>query len=257
MSGRHRASPGELYVAGSSPIHRLAPEAKLVGLLSFVVIVAVTPRHAVVAFGVDAAVVLAVWLATRLSARILLTRLFVIAPFVLFAVFIPFLGDGEQTEVAGLSLSVDGLWATWNIVAKASLGAAASIVVSSTTTIPDVLHGLARLKVPKVVVAIVAFMVRYLDLLVDQLHRTRDAMTARGHDPRWLWQARPIASSIGVLFVRSYVRGERVHHAMLARGYTGTMPELGTRRASGADWWAALAPACVAVAGLAISVGLR
>jgi cobalt/nickel transport system permease protein len=52
----------------------------------------------------------------------------------------------------------------------------------------------------------------------------RVAMTARGYDPRWISQARPIASSAGALFVRSYERGERVHAAMLARGFTGEMP---------------------------------
>ena len=64
-------------------------------------------------------------------------------------------------------------------------------------------------------------------------------MTARCHDPRWLWQARPLASSVGVLFVRSYERGERVHQAMLARGFTGTMPDLDDRHATAGDWLAA------------------
>ncbi|HRE03653.1 MAG TPA: CbiQ family ECF transporter T component, partial [Ilumatobacteraceae bacterium] len=44
--------------------------------------------------------------------------------------------------------------------------------------------------------------------------------------PRWLWQARPIAASLGTLFVRSYEHGERVHLAMLSRGFTGSMPSL-------------------------------
>jgi cobalt/nickel transport system permease protein len=38
------------------------------------------------------------------------------------------------------------------------------------------------------------------------------------------------------MFVRSYERGERVHAAMLSRGYTGTMPNLNRRRASRRDW---------------------
>ena len=83
-------------------------------------------------------------------------------------------------------------------------------------------------------------MIRYLDLLVGQLGRMRTAMVARAHDPRWLWQAKPIASSAGALFVRSYERGERVHQAMLARGYTGVMPEIDSRPHSGTQWWAAV-----------------
>jgi cobalt/nickel transport system permease protein len=91
-----------------------------------------------------------------------------------------------------------------------------------------------------VLISIVAFMIRYLDLLVAQLGRMRTAMVARAHDPRWLWQAKPIASSAGALFVRSYERGERVHQAMLARGYTGVMPDLVEQSRPRSDWWAAI-----------------
>jgi cobalt/nickel transport system permease protein len=254
MSPALPASPEELYVAGTSAVHRLAPEAKLAGLVVFVSAVAVTPRRNVSAIAVEAAAVLAVWAVSRVPVRILAGRMLVVLPVVAFAVFVPFLGDGERTDVAGLSLSIDGLWATWNIVAKAGIGAAASIVVSSTTTVAEILHGLTRLRLPKVLVAIVAFMIRYLALLADQLHRTRAAMTSRCHDPRWLWQARPIASSMGVLFVRSYERGERVHQAMLARGYDGTMPELGLRRATPPEWCVAFLPAAIAIAALTVSL---
>jgi cobalt/nickel transport system permease protein len=61
-------------------------------------------------------------------------------------------------------------------------------------------------------------------------------MVARAHDPRWLWQAKPIASAAGALFVRSYERGERVHAAMLARGFNGTIPQLDHRVATSGEW---------------------
>ena len=102
--------------------------------------------------------------------------------------------------------------------------------------------------------AIVGFMVRYLDLLVEQVHRTRQAMAARCHEPRWLWQSRPLASSMGVTFVRSYERGERVHQAMLARGYAGTMPELDDRRATAPEWWLSLTPGLIAILALIVGV---
>jgi len=231
-------------------VHRLAPEAKLAGLLAFVVVVALTPRRAVAAFAVDAVVLAAVIAVAHLPVRIVLARLTVIAPFVLLAVFVPVVAGGEQVDVLWFTLSVDGLWAAWNIVAKAALGATASIVVSATTPVPDVLHGLTRLRLPRVLVGIIAFRFRYLDVLSDQLGRMRRAMTARCHDPRWLWQACPIASSTGALFVRSYERGERVHQAMLARGFTGTMPDIDDRRAGGRDWATAGGPAVVALVGL-------
>ena len=67
-------------------------------------------------------------------------------------------------------------------------------------------------------------MVRYSDVLLDELRRMRIARLSRGHDPRWLWQSRAIGATAGTLFVRSFERGERVHIAMLSRGYDGRMP---------------------------------
>lgn len=254
MSGRHGFDHRHLHVHGTSPIHRLAPQAKLAGLVAFVVAVALTPRQWVAAFALDGAIVIAVIVVARLPLRLVLGRLAAIIPFVAFALVLPFVGDGDTVHVGSLPLSVDGLWASWNILAKATLGATASIVVTATTPIPELLVGLARLRVPAAIVGIIGFMFRYLDLIVDQVTRMRRAMVARGHDPRWLWQSRPIASSAGTLFVRTYERGERVHDAMAARGYTGTMPDLSpptrTRR-TWADWTLAMTPALLAAAGIA------
>jgi cobalt/nickel transport system permease protein len=225
-----------LYVHEHSPLHRVAPEAKIVATLGIVVCIAVTPREAVWAFAFFLSVVVGLVSVARIPPRFVLARLTALAPFVVFALFIPFIGTGETTEFLGLHLSVDGLWATWNILAKAVLGASVSIVLTATTEVPDIMKGLAVLRVPAVLTAIMMFMVRYLELITDELRRMRVAMTARGYDPRWLSQARPIASSAGALFVRSYERGERVHNAMLARGFTGVMPELEMRRATNAEW---------------------
>ena len=98
---------------------------------------------------------------------------------------------------------------------------AASIVLAATTPVAELLRGLERLRVPRVLVAIAGFMVRYLDVIAGEVRRMRVARLSRGHDPRWIWQARAVAASAGTLFIRSYERGERVHLAMLSRGYAG------------------------------------
>lgn len=225
-----------LYVHEHSPIHRLAPEAKLVAAFGMVASVAVTPREAFWAFGLYAVVLAGLVAVSRISPGFVLSRLLAVAPFVAFALLIPFVASGETTEVAGLRVSIEGLWGAWNILAKAILGAGASIVLTATTDIPDVIRGLGVLRVPALFTSIAMFMVRYLELIAGELGRMRVAMTARGYDPRWLSQVRPIASSAGALFVRSYERGERVHSAMLARGFTGVMPRLEQQPASTVEW---------------------
>lgn len=227
-----------LYVHEHSPIHRLAPETKIAGTVGVVVAVAVTPRQAVWAFAAYALLIGVSIGISRIPLRFVAVRLLAVAPFVLFALFIPFIATGETIDIWGLNLSVDGLWGSWNILVKAVLGASATIVLTSTTEIPDIIRGMGLLRVPALFTSIAMFMVRYLELISDELQRTRVAMTSRGYDPRWLSQTRPIASSAGALFVRSYERGERVHAAMLSRGFSGEMPALGHRRATSSEWLA-------------------
>jgi cobalt/nickel transport system permease protein len=177
-----------------------------------------------------------------LSPALVARRLRIEVPFLLFAAFMPFTGAGPRVELLGVSLSEPGLWAAWNIVAKGTLGVAASIVLAATTPVADLLRGLDRLRVPRVITAIAGFMVRYLGIVAGEAQRMHVARQSRGYDPRWLWQARGMAASAGTLFVRSYERGERVYLAMLARGYDGTMPALAGARAAASDWWAAALP---------------
>jgi cobalt/nickel transport system permease protein len=151
-------------------------------------------------------------------------RLVVETPFVLFAVFLPLIGRGERFDVLGVSLSIDGLWAAWNILIKATLGLATTVLLGATTPIAEILHGLEHLRMPRLMTAIAGFMVRYADVITGELTRMRIARESRGYDPRWFWQARAIASSAGTLFIRSFERGERVYLAMVSRGYSGTMP---------------------------------
>lgn len=244
-----------LHVHGHSPLHRMAPEAKVAATFAFVFAVALTPPDAGLAFLGHAAIAIAVIAVAGLRPGFVLARATVVIPFLLFAVFIPFIATGERTEVLGVSVSAEGLLSARTILAKALLGVTASIVLAATTTTPMIMRGLSRLRVPPILTTIATFMVRYLEVLVGELGRMRTAMTARGYDPRWLWQAKPIANSAGALFVRSYERGERVHAAMLSRGFTGTMPVLDDRTASRREWaLAATAPLLAATATLIATV---
>lgn len=228
-----------LYVHEHSPVHRLAPEVKVAAAFLFVLAVAVTPRDAVWAFAVDAVALATVTRTARIGPRFVVARLAVVIPFLLLAATVPFVAGGERTSLLGIQVSREGLWGAWNIVAKATLGAWTSVLLAGTTEVPRILRGLERLRVPRAFTMIATFMIRYLEVVTAEVGRIRTAMTARGYDPRWLSQARPIASSAGSLFIRSYERGERVHAAMLSRGFTGTMPDLDGGHAGRGQWIAA------------------
>jgi len=244
MGTRHAHA---LHVHGHSVVHRLPPEVKVAAAFVFVAAVAVTPREAAWAFGVHAAALTSVVAIAGVPPRFVLARLAVVAPFLVVAALLPFVAVGERVEVLGVGLAVEGLWGAWNMAAKATLGAATSLSLVATTEVPMLLRGLERLRVPAVLTQIATFMVRYVEVVVGEVQRQRTAMTARGYDPRWLWQTRALAASAGSLFVRAYERGERVHLAMLSRGFVGRLPPSEAPASRSRDW---------AIAGLLPLVGV-
>jgi len=243
-AGHHRP----LTVDRDSVLHRMAPECKVAATVLFVFAVVATPREAFWAFGLYAVILAALARVAGLPLGSLFRRLAIELPFLGFAFFLPFIGRGEHVQVGFLSLSVDGLWGAWNILVKGTLGVAASSVLVATTDTRAILRGLERLHLPHVLVAVMSFMMRYLEVIISEVRAMRIARESRGYDPRWFWQARAIATSAGTLFIRSYERGERVYLAMVARGFDGTLPVLADEvRPAAATWATALSlPAATA-----------
>ena len=188
---------------------------------------------------------------------LLARRLVIELPFLLFAVLLPVVGQGERVEVLGVPLAREGLWAAWNILVKGTLGVTASLLVAATTPVPELLRGLERLRLPRAFTTVAGFMVRYADVIADELRRMRVARLSRGYDPRWIWQARAVAATAGALFIRSYERGERVYLAMVSRGYAGSMPVLDELAASRRQWLAALTVPATAALVAAAAWGVR
>lgn len=230
-----------LYRRAHSPVHALPPHTKLAAVFCFVVVVVSTPREAMWAFGLYAVLLGVVAGAARVPAGFLLKRLLTEVPFVAFAFLMPFVAQGERVDVLGLSLSVHGLWGAWNVLAKGTLGVAASVLLAATTELRELLLGLQRLKLPPLLVQIASFMIRYGDVITDEMRRMRTARESRGFEARGVRQWGVLARSAGALFIRSYERGERVHLAMVSRGYTGSMPVIDEVTASRAQWTYALA----------------
>nr|WP_157166033.1 cobalt ECF transporter T component CbiQ [Streptomyces typhae] len=237
-----------MYRHARSPVHALPPHTKLTAVLCFVLVVVSTPREAVWAFAVYALLLASVAYAARVPPAFWLKRLLIEVPFVAFALLLPFVAQGERTGVLGLSLSVEGLWGAWNVLAKGTLGVAASVLLAATTELRDLLLGLQRLRLPPLLVQIASFMVRYGDVVTDEMRRMRVARESRGFEARGVRHWGVLAKSAGALFIRSYERGERVHLAMVSRGYTGTMPVIDEVTASRAQWTYALALPLTALA---------
>ena len=246
-----------LHLPGASPLHRAPPQCKIAASLLFVLAVVATPREAVWAYGLYALLLAGLARVAGVPLPLLARRLVIELPFLLFAVLLPVVGQGERVEVLGVPLAREGLWAAWNILVKGTLGVTASLLVAATTPVPELLRGLERLRLPRAFTTVAGFMVRYADVIADELRRMCVARLSRGYDPRWIWQARAVAATAGALFIRSYERGERVYLAMVSRGYAGSMPVLDELAASRRQWLAALTVPATAALVAAAAWGVR
>jgi cobalt/nickel transport system permease protein len=235
---------GAAPVAGTSVVHRLQPHVKLVAVLAFAVVVVSTPvraEWAPAAYAWQLLVVLGAAAVAGVGPRRLVRGLAVEVPFVSFALLLPVLSGGPRVDVLGMSLSADGLAVGGGILAKATLSVLAATVLAATTDARALLRGLERLRLPTLLVQILTFMIRYADVVAGELRRMRVAREARGFRGRHIGALRVLGPTAGALFVRSFERGERVHLAMLSRGYTGRMPTGPQPPVPAEQWVAALA----------------
>lgn len=221
LEAQERLSP-----APTAPVRSGFPaQVKVLALIGFVCAVVAVPSQQWVPYIGDLMVLIAVAMAARLAPLALLRGLAIEVPFVAFAAALPFLASGPTVVVAGLTLSIPGLWGAATLLAKSTLSVLAALILATTTSAAEFVSGLRRLRVPAILVEILGFMVRYLAVITQQWHQMAMSRAARGfraRSPR-AWSA--LSGAVGSGFIRAYERGERVHVAMLSRGYTGTMPE--------------------------------
>ena len=177
---------------------------------------------------------------SKIPLPLLFKRALIEIPFIFFAILMPFFGTGEKFEIAGIELYREGLLAGTSIVVKGTLGVLAAVILSTTTTAREILRGLERLKLPAVMVQIASFMLRYVNVISDEMERMKIARESRGFVATGIKHWKVLATSAAALFIRSYERGERVHLAMLSRGFDGNLPSLENNKATQRQWAIAL-----------------
>ena len=229
-----------LYVHRHTFIPDLAPHVKIVSAITFIFVAVFTPPTFYLNFAMYAGLLFAVVAIAKLPLTMVLRRMVVEIPFVLFAIIMPFVGPAPMIQILGLTLSESGFNAGFGILAKGTIGVLTSIVLAATTPAREILLGLERLRVPSMLIQIATFMLRYSAVVTDELRRMKISRESRGFDATGPKQWGIIAQTAGALFIRSYERGERVHLAMLSRGYVGTLPRAAEAHSSFTIWIQAL-----------------
>jgi len=126
-----------------------------------------------------------------------------------------------------ISITIEGLYKALQFILRVWACANSLILLVLTTSFSSLVHAIERFKVPKVFTMMILITYRFIFLLINEAHRMVLAKESRivKRESR-LRAMKSLSNMMGILFIRSYERGERVYLAMIARGYKGSIRTL-------------------------------
>lgn len=202
---------------------------------------------------------------SRLPVLRIVKRLAFVIPIVLvLCIFLPFVRPGTplfslKVGAFSLNFTLQGLQASGLFFLRLLSAALLIILVTFTTPFHVLLCSLTDLKIPSIFTQLIQFTLRYFFVLYDEVIRMNRARRARNFKPGTnFWTGRTFSTLgglLGVLFIRSYERGERVYYAMLARGFRGEVKVLHDLRVSLKDFILGFIIVCFGVAVLMFDRG--
>lgn len=209
----------ERYSEGNGPLHRLDARLKLLVTLAYVVAVVATPIGRWQVMAAEGLVLVFVIGLSGVPPRVLWSRWLGFLALVGFLAVAVAQSHPDRREHGAIAVALA-------IVAKNSLAFLATLTLVNVTPFRKLLAAMRRLGMPAPLAATLQFMYRYLHVLADELDRMVQARRARTfrRSGRLDWGL--LTGLIGLLFLRAFERGERVHAAMLARGWDGTLRTL-------------------------------
>lgn len=165
-------------------------------------------------------------IAARLPVVSTLKKIAAMDSFIIFLIVIlPFTTTGETAfTIFGFAASVEGIHLAAEIILTANAAMMMTLALISTMEANTFGQALARLKVPVMLVQLLFFMVRYIEVLNQERLRMRQAMRTRGFVPRnTLHTYRSFGFMVGMMLIRSLERSERIMKAMKCRGFDGRL----------------------------------
>jgi cobalt/nickel transport system permease protein len=221
----------EPFAEGASPIHRIDPRARILVAAGFSVLIALAQGFRTLVPGLGMALVLTVL--ARLEVRSLLHRLAVLAGFMgLLWVVLPLTYPGVPVwRLGSLVWTQAGVLLAARITLKAVTLLLMLIALVATMPLATFGYALHELRVPQKIVHLLLITYRYVFVLDQEYQRLLTAAKIRGFKPQTnLHTYRTFAYLVGMLLVRASLRAQRVHQAMVCRGFKGrfyTLHELG------------------------------
>lgn len=206
--------------------HAIAPRTRLLCALLFVFAVVLTPNGHWQTWAVYGLGLLSLILLSRITITELLKRLAVEFAFVGVVLVGTLFREGGQVIWSWgiFKVTTVGLTILASVSIKALLSLTMLNLLTLTTSVPALLHGMKELRIPPLLVATLASMYRYIGVLIAEFEAMRRAALSRNLMNSNRSIRLVVGNTIGALFIRTYERGNRIHQAMLSRGYEGIPP---------------------------------
>jgi cobalt/nickel transport system permease protein len=227
----------EPFATGESIIHRLDPRIRIVFACAYCFVVAFSKRFPVLlAAVVISSVLMSI---SGLSLKAVGKRLVLVNGLVLFLwAVVPLTYGGEPFfQIGRLSVSRAGVILSAQMTLKSNAILLAFIALIATMTSATLGYALKQLAVPQKIIHLLLMNYRYVFVIEQEYQRLIRAAKIRGFRPKTdLHTYRTYAYVIGMLLVRAASRAQRVHQAMLCRGFNGSFFSL-QKFKSGANSW--------------------
>lgn len=155
-----------------------------------------------------------------------------------FAVFIGIFNPVFDREIIVQfgSFAIPGGWISFTVImVKFALTVSVALILVATSGFDSVCLALAKLKVPQIFVVQLMFIYRYIFVMVDEASRMVRAHKLRSFR-RSSIDFRIFVSMIGQLLLRTLDRAQRIHAAMISRGFTGEIRLTRELKAGLIDW---------------------
>jgi cobalt/nickel transport system permease protein len=203
--------------------HKLAPRTRILCTLLMVFAIVLTPNGHWLTWAIYGLVIFSLLLLSQVTLPVLIKRLVVEFAFIgVVLLGTLFRGGGEVLWAWGpLQITTVGLTVLGSVTFKSLLSLMMLNLLTLTTSVSALLHALVQLRTPPLLVATLASMYRYISVLIGEFNAMRRAAVSRNLMGNSRASRLIIGNIIGLLFIRTYERGERVYQAMLSRGYQG------------------------------------
>ena len=227
----------EPFAAGNSRIHHLDPRFKIIAAIIYTMVIALSNTMLVLIIALCISILL-VYLA-GLNLREVAKRLAVVGWFLLFIwLILPLAFEGKHLyQIGPLSITLPGVMLATRITIKTAAILLAFMPLVTTMTIITLGHALNCLHLSGKFIHLLMMTYRYLFVIENEYQRLWNAIKIRGFCPKTnMHSYKTYAYLIGMLFVRASIRAERVHQAMLCRGFDGRFYSLYDFSVSRSNW---------------------